>query len=276
MNDKEKNLKKNEEVKEEQEIPTYYTVLSASIRYDKRLKASEKILFSEIAFLSQKKGYCYASNRYLAKLYGVSKDTISKRIQNLKKCEYIDPKTIYKDDGKTVEERKIFIKDLVVPPIDENVYTLSTKTSIPYRQNSLDPIDENVEENNTRYINTSINKNNIYSRAEEKSDSFISEVVDYLNKKSDKNFKSNTNKTISLINARRKEGYTLGDFKKVIDTKTKQWQNDSRMNEYLRPETLFGNKFESYLQQYEPSKSSDDDFNNFLASIEARTRKVNL
>lgn len=276
MNDKEKNLKKNEEVKEEQEIPTYYTMLSASIRYDKRLKASEKILFSEIAFLSQKKGYCYASNRYLAKLYGVSKDTISKRIQNLKKCEYIDPKTIYKDDGKTVEERKIFIKDLVVPPIDENVYTLSTKTSIPYRQNSLDPIDENVEENNTRYINTSINKNNIYSRAEEKSDSFISEVVDYLNKKSDKNFKSNTNKTISLINARRKEGYTLGDFKKVIDTMTKQWQKDSKMNRYLRPETLFGNKFESYLQQYEPSKSSDDDFNNFLASIEARTRKVNL
>ena len=276
MNDKEKNLKKNEEVKEEQEIPTYYTMLSASIRYDKRLKASEKILFSEIAFLSQKKGYCYASNRYLAKLYGVSKDTISKRIQNLKKCEYIDPKTIYKDDGKTVEERKIFIKDLVVPPIDENVYTLSTKTSIPYRQNSLDPIDENVEENNTRYINTSINKNNIYSRADEKRDTFIVDVVDYLNKKTNKSFKANTRKTISLINARRKQGFTLGDFKKVIDTKTKQCLHDRKMNEYLRPETLFGNKFESYLQQYEPSKSSDDDFNNFLASIEARTRKVNL
>lgn len=273
MNEKEKDLKKNEEVEEKkQETPNYYTVLPSNVRYDKRLKANEKVLYSEIAFLAKKYGYCYASNRHLAKLYGVSKDTISRRIHNLKKCGYIDPKTFYKDDGKTVEERKIFVKDSTITPIDENAYTLSAKTSIPCRRNRLTPIDENVKDNNTSINNTSIN-NNIYSRADEKKDNFIVEVVDYLNKKTDKNFKSTTSKTKSLINARRKEGYSLDDFKKVIDTKTKQWKKDVNMNKFLRPETLFGNKFESYLQEYNPNSSSDD-VDSFIAIITKRTRKA--
>ena len=51
------------------------------------------------------------------------------------------------------------------------------------------------------------------------------------------------------INARLKEGHTLEDFKAVIDKKTKQWLNDEKMSSYLRPMTLFGTKFESYLNE---------------------------
>ena len=109
-----------------------------------------------------------------------------------------------------------------------------------------------------------------------KKDNFIVDVVNYLNKKTNKSFKANTRKTISLINARRKEGYTIGDFKKVIDTMTKQWQKDSKMNRYLRPETLFGNKFESYLQQSEPIMSNDSDFDSFIESVKDRARKAEL
>jgi uncharacterized phage protein (TIGR02220 family) len=54
-------------------------------------------------------------------------------------------------------------------------------------------------------------------------------------------------KTISLIKARLAEGFTFDDFKRVIDFKNEQWKN-SEMANYLRPETLFGNKFEGYLQ----------------------------
>jgi uncharacterized phage protein (TIGR02220 family) len=54
-------------------------------------------------------------------------------------------------------------------------------------------------------------------------------------------------KTISLIKARLAEGFTFDDFKRVIEFKNSQWQN-SEMANYLRPETLFGNKFEGYLQ----------------------------
>lgn len=67
--------------------------------------------------------------------------------------------------------------------------------------------------------------------------------------KTGKNFKSNSKKTKSLINSRIKEGFKVEDFKKVIDIKTSEWLNDKQMAQYLRPETLFGNKFEGYLNQ---------------------------
>lgn len=78
---------------------------------------------------------------------------------------------------------------------------------------------------------------------------YIVDIVDHLNKKTGKNFKANSKKTKSFINARLKEGFTVKDFKKVINIKTHEWKNDKKMEQYLRPETLFGNKFESYLNQ---------------------------
>ncbi len=77
----------------------------------------------------------------------------------------------------------------------------------------------------------------------------VSEVVNYLNIKSGKNFKPSTNGTKTHINARLTEGYNLDDFKKVIDVKCKQWKDDKDMAKYLRPSTLFSPKFESYLNE---------------------------
>lgn len=77
----------------------------------------------------------------------------------------------------------------------------------------------------------------------------IVDIVDYLNAKTNANYKSTTKKTKQLIKARLKEGFTLEDFKRVIDLKTEKWLPDPQMNQFLRPETLFGNKFESYLNQ---------------------------
>ncbi|MFC4802586.1 conserved phage C-terminal domain-containing protein [Neobacillus sp. GCM10023253] len=77
----------------------------------------------------------------------------------------------------------------------------------------------------------------------------IVDIVDYLNAKTDANYKSGTKKTNQLIQTRLKEGFTVEDFKKVIDLKTAEWLDDPHMSTYLRPETLFGNKFESYLNQ---------------------------
>ena len=74
-------------------------------------------------------------------------------------------------------------------------------------------------------------------------------VIDYLNRKIGSKYKPDNKKTIALIKARTKEGHAPEDFKKVIDTKTAQWINDDKMKIYLRPETLFGTKFESYLQE---------------------------
>lgn len=76
-----------------------------------------------------------------------------------------------------------------------------------------------------------------------------SAIVDYLNEKCGTKYKASSKRTQSLINARTKEGFTLEDFKQVIDKKAAEWLNDTRMSQYLRPETLFGTKFESYLNQ---------------------------
>jgi len=75
------------------------------------------------------------------------------------------------------------------------------------------------------------------------------EIIDYLNQKANKKFKHTSQKTQTLIKARFKEKFTLDDFKQVIDIKTAQWLADSKMSVYLRPETLFGTKFEGYLNE---------------------------
>ena len=71
-------------------------------------------------------------------------------------------------------------------------------------------------------------------------------IIDYLNEKADKKYRVNNKVTQKHINARLKEGYTVEDFKCVIDKKCAEWKN-TEMEQYLRPETLFGTKFESYL-----------------------------
>lgn len=75
----------------------------------------------------------------------------------------------------------------------------------------------------------------------------IKTIVDYLNKKARKKYKHTTKETKQHINARLAEGYTLDDFKAVIDKRCAAWLGDPKMEEYLRPATLFGPKFESYL-----------------------------
>lgn len=73
-------------------------------------------------------------------------------------------------------------------------------------------------------------------------------VIANLNAKTGKNFKANSRETKTLIKARIDAGFTEQDFYTVIDNKTTQWLSDPKMINFLRPQTLFGTKFESYLQ----------------------------
>lgn len=89
-----------------------------------------------------------------------------------------------------------------------------------------------------------------------------SSIISYLNEKAHTKYRPSSSKTKTLIKARLNEGFTEDDFKKVIDNKTDEWLN-SDMEKYLRPETLFGTKFESYLNQ----KSGGNYGNNRLSSF---------
>lgn len=92
------------------------------------------------------------------------------------------------------------------------------------------------------------------------------EIINYLNDVAGKNFRPTTKKTKNLVKARWNEGFRFEDFKTVIDNKVKDWKHDPHMNKYLRPETLFGTKFESYLNENSKPQSFevDDQFANLF------------
>ena len=127
------------------EKPSYYSIITADVRYDERLKPNEKLLYSEITALSNKYGYCTATNSYFSKLYHADKSTVSRWVSHLEKCGYVQVEQTR--NGKRIVQRKIYP---VATP-------LLTKKSIPYAQKDQYPIDKKVKGNITRVNTTSMN-----------------------------------------------------------------------------------------------------------------------
>ena len=95
--------------------PNYYAIIPAEVRYS-NLKPNAKLLYGEITALSGKLGYCYATNNYFAELYGVSKNTISSWISDLKKLGFINV-LIERNSNKQVVKRCIGITKKIDTPI---------------------------------------------------------------------------------------------------------------------------------------------------------------
>ncbi len=138
----------------ENNIPSsYYAIIPAYIRYNKELKFAERLMYGEITALSNKEGYCFASNRYFAELYGVSQSTISRWISHLAELGSLHVEVI-RNEKKEIIERRIYIVDN--PYVQNNQY--------PYMQNSTYPIckksKDNIINNNMldSFFNYIINK----------------------------------------------------------------------------------------------------------------------
>lgn len=93
-------------------------ILPAKVRYDSRLKGEAKVLYSEILLLSSQKGYCYATDKYLAESYSSSQRSINRHIASLKNLGYIKIETERK--GKRVTERRIYPLELPKMAITDN------------------------------------------------------------------------------------------------------------------------------------------------------------
>lgn len=115
---------------------SYYAIIPANVRYDKELINGAKLLYGEITALCNEKGYCWASNSYFSELYGVSKVTISKWINQLVEKGYLYSEIHYKEGSKEILNRYLKI---VNDPIKEKLNT---------------PIKEKFKENNTDINNT--------------------------------------------------------------------------------------------------------------------------
>ena len=118
--------------------------------------------------------------------------------------------------------------------IENKVITIAKKVSKP-----------KVEEK-TEKVNANIDMNEVYES-----------IISYLNNKAETNYKSKTTSYRTFINKKLKSGYKLDDFYAVIDNKANEWMGTD-FQKFLRPETLFGNKFDSYLNQNTKIKTSQE------------------
>ena len=191
-----------------------------------------------------------------------------------------NPKTIKLISGATDDDLKILIAKQFIIPFDSGVVVIKdwkihnyirkdTYNSTVYKFEKSQLLDDdngayilNENEPSTgrpREVDTGkdrlgkdrLGKDNNMS---DKSDAVIpySEIISYLNEKANRGFK-NVDANKRLIKARWKEGYKLEDFQKVIDNKVLDWTgktiNGQPAEKYLQPSTLFGTKFDNYLNE---------------------------
>lgn len=99
-------------------------------------------------------------------------------------------------------------------------------------------------------------------QGDEETDIPYAAIIHYLNEKTDSGYRESSRKSRSLIRAWWEQGFTMKDFQKVIDLKAAEWKRDPQYSRYLRPETLFGSKFEAYLNQKPQAKQLlEEEFN---------------
>jgi hypothetical protein len=132
----------------EKENPSYYTVITADVRYDKNLSLLEKLLYAEIIALTNREGYCWASNQYFAELFDKNDKYISSKINHLAKLGYLKINV----DRAGGNSRKIWI------PIQKNLNTYSEKPEYPYSEKAEHNNTSNNNTNNITSNNTSENK----------------------------------------------------------------------------------------------------------------------
>ena len=186
-------------------------------------------------------------------------------------------KSIMRMTGTKEDDLKVLITKQYVIPFDSGVivirhwrlnnYLQKDRTVPTQYQEELKKLQVNKNNVYEMYTNCihSIDKNSIDKNSIDKNNIYnVEDIIAYLNKKLSTNYKTNTKSTVSKIKARLKEGFTVEDFKTVIDKKYDEWRG-TEMEKYMRPDTLFGTKFESYLNQkkIERQKTFDELLDSF-------------
>ena len=133
---------------------SYYAIIPANVRYDRRLCPSAKLLYGEVTALCNEKGYCWARNKYFADLYEVSDRTIRNWISQLIEYGYLKSEIKYVDGSKEIEYRLLYLPESA-PPIsggpEKNFRGGAEK-------NFRGGTEKNFRDNNTSINNTNMNK----------------------------------------------------------------------------------------------------------------------
>ena len=199
--------------------PSYYAIISAEVRYDKKLSANAKLLYGEITCLTNENGFCFVNNKYFADLYEKSKVTISKWISELVVNGYVSTSYTYKEGSKEIDKRYISI----------------LKGGV--KENLKGGIKENFKDNNTSINNTSIIKEKIKKRKNFIVPTII-EIEDYCR------LRGNQINAEQFYDFYQSKGWMVGK------TKMKDWKAAIRNWERNRKKNLKGmSKIHSHLQK---------------------------
>lgn len=144
-----------------EQMPNYYAVIPAPVRYDKELRPNAKLLYGELSALTVAKGYCWANNAYFAELFGLSKKTVGELIAQLAERGYIRTEVVRDEETNEVIERRIWIAELscsCADPVEPQEEPAKEESGEGSPENSESTPPKNLEENNTSKNNT---RNNI-------------------------------------------------------------------------------------------------------------------
>ena len=226
----------------------------------KRVGLNEAILLQQLHFRSLISTNVRDSHKWVYKTYEEwqeefpfwSTDTIKRAIRKLEKDGYVISTSAYnrmkmdKTKWYRIDYGKCYLPTGQVAPIDS--------AECPDGEGQVAPCDEGKMPLAITKEIKSTKKSIVESDLD-----IISQVIDYLNRKTGKSFKATSKATERFIIARLNEGHNLDDFKAVIDVKAKQWLNDQQMNSYLRPSTLFSpTNFENYLNEAPAAKPAQN------------------
>jgi len=224
-----------------------------------------------------KKKSDWISQKQIVEYTGILKQHVSRTINKLYK------KNMIIKEGKNLAVQK-----------DYEQWKLPKRVTKKSNQNRLQKLPKQVTEVTQTGYESNLNRGTqnkilqnkiiqnkyIYSRDDDLIDSSnkdkgntINEIIDYLNEKADTNYRHTTSKTRNLIKARFNEGFTLADFKIVIDKKISSWKG-TEWEKFIRPETLFGTKFESYLNERITNARSTKHFENEREYTDEEQRRI--
>ena len=202
-----------------------YITVQGFMLTDLKLKGNELLIYACIYGFSQTENQVFNGGlQYLADWVNSTKQSVIKCLKSLEEKGYIIKREKYINGVKSCEY------------YTTELNTLLNKVEYPIKQSLTGGIKQSLTNN--------IELDKLLDN--------IKEIVGYLNAKLGTRYLPANEKTQRLITARFNENkkYTVADFKEVIDKKVKEWKG-TEMEKYLRPETLFGTKFESYLNQKE-------------------------
>ena len=211
-------------VKESKVNAEQYIVLQGWMISDLKLKGNELIIYACIYGFSQAESQVFSGGlQYLADWTNSTKQSIVKCLKSL--CE----------KGFVVKT------DKVINGVKFCEYH-ATKFN-----GACNKVEQGMQQSLTGGMQQSLTNNIDINNLSNNKEIYIA-VIDYLNAKTGQHFRSTSKATQQHINARLKEGYTVEDFKRVVDNMWTSWRG-TEWEQYMRPSTLFGSKFENYLNR---------------------------